>query len=173
MSSADKDLKVTNIFFNMLAPFYDSSRVGGAVTNAGVGALNEWIVRWFLKRRIPITQLGLAHILAEPFVGLTGYFPTGDVATAKVTESMSAGVRQGVAVLFGHWVTNVLNNGFKIGFPSFMFVLIVLGSKALSRTEIGFMLQYLPETMKNQYEAFNEQLQKAETHSNFKMEKKK
>ena len=168
-SQTDKDLKVSNIFFNFIAPYYDSARVGGTLTNAGVGALNEWLVRWFLKRRVPITQLGMAHVLAEPFMGVTGYFPTGDPNTAKFMENVTSGARQGVAVLFGHWLMNVLQNGFKIGLPSFMSVLIVIGSKALSRSEIAFMLQYMPAAMKKQYDQYNVQLQKGEKWSNLKM----
>jgi hypothetical protein len=167
--ATDKDLAVSNIFFNFIAPYYSSSRVGGALVNAGVGVLNEWIVRWLLKRRIPLTQLGMAHVLAEPFTGVTGYFKTGAADKAKLVESFTSGARQGVAVLFGHWLVDILNNGFKLGLPSFMFVLIVLGSKALSKTEIGFMLQYVPKTLANQYMTFDEQLQKLEKHSNLQM----
>ena len=168
-SQTEKDLAVSNVFFNLIAPFYDSKRVGGALTDAGVGALNEWIVRWVLKRRVPIMQLGMAHLLAEPFLGLTAYFPTGDPSKAKVTENMTAGARQGVAVLVGHWLTNILQNGFKVGLPSFMFVLIVLGSKSLSRTELGFIIEYLPTAMQTQYMAFNDQLLNSEKWSNLKM----
>jgi hypothetical protein len=170
---AEKDLAVANMFFNFIAPYYDSARVGGTLTNAGVGALNEWVVRWFLKRRVPIIQLGMAHVLAEPFMGVTGYFPTGDPNTAKFMENVTSGARQGVAVLFGHWLMNVLQNGFKIGIPSFMFVLIVIGSKSLGRSEIAFMLEYMPTAMKKQYDAYNDQLQKGELWTNLKMDAKK
>jgi len=68
---------------------------------------------------------------------------------------------------------NVLQNGFKIGIPSFMFVLIVIGSKSLGRSEIAFMLEYMPTAMKKQYDAYNEQLQKGELWSNLKMDAKK
>lgn len=169
MSSKSKvgEGKVMNVFTNLIAPYYDSSRFGGTVGYAATGAVNEWIVRWILKRKISLMDLGASHVLAEPFLGVTGYYPTTPLSKAKTTENIFGGARHGVAVLIGQWLVSVFRQGFVFKMPSFMNALIVIGSKSLGRAELGVLFANLPVTLQGQLDAHDQQNVVLDQASNF------
>ena len=174
MSAAKKEGKFGNVFWNLTNPYFDSNQVGGQIVDVGSSTGVEWAVRWVIGRRENLWPLLFAHVIGKPFEGVTAYFPTKKtVRDETVTDAMTGGLRRGIAVLIGKYIVNTAENGIQFKMPSFMDILITIGSKGLSASALSAIHKNLPEATQKQLEFARMQLQRYEENSNLTTDEKK
>lgn len=172
--SKKKEGSAGNIFWNILNPYIDSKQLGGNIIDVSTGTGVEWTVRYMLGRREGLWPLLFAHILGKPFEGLTAYFPTEKrMSEEEMFPALIGGVKQGLAVLIGKYIVFTAENGLVFRMPSFMDMLITVGSKGLDAGALAALYTSMPVTAQKQLEAARAQRRRYENASNLTTAKAK
>ena len=162
------DTSPMNVLKNTVAPAFDKNRVVGYSISALNAVTVEWIVRYLMKSRRPLVEMMAAHAISPSLEGVVAYFKIASLKDGSVMEQATTGLSRGVPVMLGYWLWSIVQSGFSFGFPRFMEILIVLGSRGLSQTELSFLYQFLPTTIQGQLNEHDLQSGRARYKSNVK-----
>ena len=170
---------VTNVFRNAAAPVditQGPSQILGTAEYVAVEVLVSKIVRSMLKmENRTVWDLFWIHLLSVPFMGGLGA-PFGDVKAIRninartdgYTKAIVDGLKGVPAVLASQWVFNTASKGFHVPWFTIKDILIIAGSKALSRPLVYSVYSKLPTTMTDAYAVIEELVQRQSIGSNIR-----
>ena len=174
----------TNIATNVITPF-DPRRTKlllGSLEYIAAEVLVAKIVRKIIKAdNKGWAALAYVHALSLPFMGgAAGFFDPSenynapDQKTGKkigFTTHLTDGAKGIPAVLLAQWIVESFARGFHAPWFNMKDLLITAGTKALTRPVLGFVIDYLPATLKDNLLVVEELIRRQQVASTLRSDK--
>jgi hypothetical protein len=169
---------VTNVLRNAVAPVditQGSAQVLGTAEFVAVEVLVSKMVRSMLKmENRSVWDLFWIHLLSVPFLGGIGA-PFGDIRALRdlqpqegYTKAVKDGLKGVPAVLAAQWVFNTASKGFHVPWFTIKDILIIAGSKAITRPLVYSVIAKLPPTVAEAYAVVDVLVQRQSIGSNLR-----